>query len=143
MLCFFQTESEVCWFLKLWDEEEAHELLGTKTWRVLSGAKPRPIAAFKIELQHSLPHTDNLFHNRHACCACLRIMASLRVTPRALNHCSATFRPRFLRPRCQTHFPAKQTRWSSATTEPHQPAADGTTHGAPSSQKEIRFTSES
>lgn len=70
-------------------------------------------------------------------------MASLRATPRALNYCTATFRPRLLRPRCQTRFPAKQTRCSSATTEPHQPAADGTTHGAPSSQKEIRFTSES
>ncbi|MCJ1310520.1 hypothetical protein MMC25_004184 [Agyrium rufum] len=36
-----------------------------------------------------------------------------------------------------------QRRWSSATTEPHQPAADGTVKGEPSSQKEIRFTSES
>ena len=44
-------------------------------------------------------------------------------------------------------FPASHSsyglRWASATSEPHQPDAEGTTKGAPSSQKHIRFTSES
>ena len=39
--------------------------------------------------------------------------------------------------------PAAQTRWSSATTEPHQPDADGGTHGGPSPQSNIKYTSES
>ena len=34
-----------------------------------------------------------------------------------------------------------QVRWSSATTEPHQPDAAGTLKGEPSSQKHIEFTS--
>ena len=38
------------------------KLLGSKTWRVLSGAKPRLIAAIKLELRYSIPHRDNLFH---------------------------------------------------------------------------------
>ncbi|MCJ1480553.1 hypothetical protein MMC06_000708 [Schaereria dolodes] len=35
-----------------------------------------------------------------------------------------------------------QVRRSSATSEPHQPDADASLHGAPSSQKHIKFTSE-
>ncbi len=39
--------------------------------------------------------------------------------------------------------PAAQTRWSSATTEPHQPDADGGTQGGPSPQSSVKYTSES
>lgn len=48
---------------------------------------------------------------------------------------------------CPAHLlrsgPAAQTRWSSATTEPLQPDADGNTHGAPSPQSHIKYTSDS
>lgn len=48
------------------------------------------------------------------------------------------------RPACPLRqCPAAQTRWSSATTEPRQPDADGRTHGEPSPQSRIKFTSES
>ncbi|KAI9760662.1 MAG: hypothetical protein M4579_001526 [Chaenotheca gracillima] len=44
----------------------------------------------------------------------------------------------------QLGLPAvSHVRWSSATTEPHQPDAEGTTKGAPSPAKQIKFTSES
>lgn len=40
-------------------------------------------------------------------------------------------------------YPVAQARWSSATTEPRQPDGDGGTQGPPSSQKQIKYTSES
>ncbi|MCJ1258036.1 hypothetical protein MMC24_005865 [Lignoscripta atroalba] len=50
-----------------------------------------------------------------------------------------------LRP-CSAFLPLVRSRahvrWSSATSEPHQPDADGGLHGPPSSQKHIKFTSE-
>ena len=45
---------------------------------------------------------------------------------------------------CAVSGPVRlQVRWSSATTEPHQPDAEGTLKGEPSSQKYLKFTSES
>ena len=38
---------------------------------------------------------------------------------------------------------AAQIRWSSATTEPHQPDADGRTQSGPSPQRHIKYTSDS
>lgn len=55
---------------------------------------------------------------------------------------STPFRPS-LAVRTSTIPLLPQTRWSSATSEPFQPDADGSVNGAPSSQKHIPFTTES
>ena len=55
---------------------------------------------------------------------------------------TASLRP-LARPIAPASYPNGQKRWSSATSEPHQPDAEGSVKGAPSSQKYIPFTAES
>lgn len=73
------------------------------------------------------------------------IMPSLRPTFDVLNLRFTNFTVRSPRPlqKRKNFRPLAQVRWSSATTEPRQPNAEGGTQGPPSPQSHIKYTSES
>lgn len=79
--------------------------------------------------------TRSSFKHNMATTCLKNVLFNRRLTASSIK----SSRPSYLLRPC----PAAQTRWSSATTEPRQPDADGGTKGGPSTQRYIKYTSES